>query len=156
MSCVVRLNEADTYDAQDFTANGINHAELYFDDCTVPPSDIVERFLNLCDSEPGAIAVHCKAGLGRTGTLIALWMMKHHGFTSNEAIAWLRIVRPGSVIGPQQEYLRAAEGGTFEGNKLILEGQQPEENAELSAQIAAQVARAMDVRAENRTNEGGG
>ena len=36
------------------------------------------------------------------GTLIAVWMMKNHGFTANEAIAWLRIVRPGCVIGPQQ------------------------------------------------------
>ena len=30
-----------TYDRQDFIANGINHVDLYFDDCTVPPPDIV-------------------------------------------------------------------------------------------------------------------
>jgi hypothetical protein len=43
------------------------------------------------------------------GTLIAMWMMKHMRFTANECIGWLRIVRPGSVIGPQQQYLKDQE-----------------------------------------------
>ena len=47
------------------------------------------------------------AGLGRTGTLIALYMMKHYKFTAAESIAWIRICRPGSVIGPQQNFLEA-------------------------------------------------
>ena len=45
------------------------------------------------------------AGLGRTGTLIACYMMKHYRLTASEAIAWIRISRPGSIIGPQQHYL---------------------------------------------------
>ncbi|VDO14662.1 Protein-tyrosine phosphatase containing protein [Brugia malayi] len=31
--------------------------------------------------------------------------MKEYGVTAAESIAWLRICRPGSVIGPQQEFL---------------------------------------------------
>ena len=55
----------------------------------------------------GALAVHCKAGLGRTGVLICAYLIKHHGFSPEEAIGYIRICRPGSVIGPQQNFLLA-------------------------------------------------
>ena len=67
----------------------------------MPPDGIVERFMDACDGVgEGAVAVHCRAGLGRTGTLIGLWLMRHRGFAAREAIAWLRIVRPGSAPRP--------------------------------------------------------
>ena len=49
--------------------------------------------------------MHCKAGLGRTGSLIALYIMKHTGFPPADFIGWIRIARPGSILGPQQQYL---------------------------------------------------
>jgi len=45
------------------------------------------------------------AGLGRTGSLIGCYLMKHYRFTAGEAVAWIRVCRPGSVIGPQQNFL---------------------------------------------------
>lgn len=45
------------------------------------------------------------AGLGRTGTLIGCYLMKHYKFTASEVIGWIRVCRPGSVIGPQQNWL---------------------------------------------------
>ena len=68
-----------------------------------------QSFLQICEQEAGAIAVHCKAGLGRTGTNIAAYMMKHYGYSCKESIAWCRICRPGSVVGPQQQYLAHIE-----------------------------------------------
>ena len=35
--------------------------------------------------------------------------MKHYGFTAEQAIAYIRICRPGSVIGPQQTFLKINE-----------------------------------------------
>lgn len=35
--------------------------------------------------------------------------MKNYGFTASEFIGWVRLVRPGSVLGPQQHYLEEME-----------------------------------------------
>jgi cell division cycle 14 len=45
------------------------------------------------------------AGLGRTGSLIGCYIMKHYHFTAHETIAWIRMCRPGSIIGHQQQWL---------------------------------------------------
>lgn len=83
MTAVVRLNDSN-YDRRRFLRAGINHHDLEFEDGTTPPDDILAQFLRACDREAGALAVHCKAGLGRTGTLIACWLIKHRRFTAKE------------------------------------------------------------------------
>ncbi|KAM4739136.1 dual specificity protein phosphatase CDC14AB isoform 2-T2 [Anableps anableps] len=104
VTTIIRLNKK-IYDGKRFTNAGFDHYDLFFIDGSTPNDIIIRRFLHVCENAQGAVAVHCKAGLGRTGTLIGCYLMKHYRFTAAEAIAWIRICRPGSVIGPQQNFL---------------------------------------------------
>ncbi|MBZ3887081.1 Dual specificity protein phosphatase CDC14A [Sciurus carolinensis] len=112
VTAVVRLNKK-IYEAKRFTDAGFEHYDLFFIDGSTPSENIVRRFLNICENTEGAIAVHCKAGLGRTGTLIACYVMKHYRFTHAEIIAWIRICRPGSIIGPQQHFLEEKQASLW-------------------------------------------
>ncbi|XP_055840274.1 dual specificity protein phosphatase CDC14A [Episyrphus balteatus] len=104
VTTVIRLN-AKVYHASSFENAGFDHKDLFFIDGSTPSDLILKKFLNICETTKGAIAVHCKAGLGRTGSLIGAYIMKHYSFTALEAIAWLRLCRPGSVIGHQQQWM---------------------------------------------------
>ena len=104
ISRVIRLNE-EKYNKDHFVNNGIDHTELFFVDGSTPPDHIVRDFFNVVEAHfekpnHGAIAIHCKAGLGRTGTLIGLWAMKHFQIPAESFIGWIRIARPGSILGP--------------------------------------------------------
>lgn len=105
---VIRFNKK-AYEKETFIEAGIAHHDMYFLDGGCPTEAIVDRFLEVCEQSQGGIAVHCKAGLGRTGTLTACYLMKHFRWSAHEIVAWLRLCRPGSVIGPQQQFLRSME-----------------------------------------------
>ena len=105
---IVRLNKK-RYDEKIFKNYGFKHLDIPFEDGTIPPQEIIDNFLEEAESTKGAIAIHCKAGLGRTGTLIGLYCMKHYGFPAAAFIGWARICRPGSVLGPQQHFLNEVE-----------------------------------------------
>ena len=47
---------------------GIRHIWLPFEDGGCPSVEIILRFLKAVESAPGAFAVHCRSGLGRTAT----------------------------------------------------------------------------------------
>jgi len=119
---IIRLNRK-MYKSERFSDAGFTHHDLFFIDGSCPSEEILQRFIKIAEHRlkpehgdrqiAGVLAVHCKAGLGRTGTLIAAYIMKHYRWTANQIIAWLRINRPGSVIGPQQIYLEEIQAKMY-------------------------------------------
>ncbi|XP_076658432.1 cell division cycle protein 14 isoform X4 [Halictus rubicundus] len=122
VSTIIRLNKK-IYDASSFTDAGFEHKDLFFVDGSTPTDSIMRQFLKIAENASGAVAVHCRAGLGRTGSLIGCYIMKHYHLTAHETIAWIRICRPGSVIGHQQQWLEKKEAYL---HSLLKEPLQPE------------------------------
>ena len=78
---------------------------LPIDDMAAPAGEQIERFVEFVDTVLAtgkAVGVHCLAGLGRTGTMIACYLVSQ-GKSAEEAIAQVRRARPGSIQTEQQE-----------------------------------------------------
>jgi atypical dual specificity phosphatase len=65
--------------------------------------DAAVKFIEDQISKDKPVMVHCAAGKGRTGTVLAAYLVKNEGLSAVEAIEKLRRIRPGSVQSVVQE-----------------------------------------------------
>ena len=65
--------------------------------------EIVEQHQRSQVGEPRWIAVHCKAGIGRTGTVLAAWLIREGGLSADAAIKRLRTIKSTYVQSEVQE-----------------------------------------------------
>ena len=85
--------------------HGLAEVHLPVRDFTAPTLEQLEQGVAAIQQVVGAgrrVAVHCGAGLGRTGTMVACYLVSR-GLEPGEAIAHIRAVRPGSVETAEQE-----------------------------------------------------
>jgi len=61
-------------------------------------------FIQSAKDEGGKVLVHCNAGISRAPTVAILYLMKYELFSSEEALAAVKSVRPG--VKPNQGFLR--------------------------------------------------
>ncbi len=72
-----------------------------FDDLVKTVDFIHDRIVN---DEP--VMVHCLAGLGRTGTILACYLIKYKKMSADDAVQKVRDERPGSIQSfPQEEII---------------------------------------------------
>lgn len=70
---------------------------------------LVYRMQRLLE-EGEVLAVHCKAGIGRTGSILAAWLIREGGLSAEEAIRRLRAIKRSYVQTEAQEsFLHAFE-----------------------------------------------
>ena len=84
---------------------GLVHLVLPVPDFHPPTPQQLEEAVEFVDRTValgGACAVHCVGGLGRTGTVIAAWLVLR-GRSAGDAIAEVRRRRPGSIETKEQE-----------------------------------------------------
>ena len=86
--------------------NGIEYLHVPTPDFTAPDMEKIDMavdFIHENISNNQAVMVHCAAGLGRAGTILACYFVKYKKFSAEEAIRTIRSKRPGSIQSETQE-----------------------------------------------------
>lgn len=94
--------------------HGITEVHLPIRDFGTPSPEQLARGVNaiLQARATGAVVVHCGGGLGRTGALLACYLVHRRGLGAEEAIGRVREIRPGSVeTRPQARAVEAYARG---------------------------------------------
>ena len=89
----------------DYT-NNVNYFHVHSNDMGVPEFDDLVKTVDfihdrIVNDEP--VMVHCLAGLGRTGTILACYLIKYKKMSADDAIQKVRDERPGSIQSFSQE-----------------------------------------------------
>ena len=69
-------------------ALGLNYFNVALPNWGRPQDTRVQRILEIIAApENGRVFIHCRTGVDRTGTIVALYRMTHEGWSSNDALA---------------------------------------------------------------------
>ena len=84
----------------------VNYLHVHSNDMGIPEfSDLVNSvdFIHQRITSDEPVMVHCLAGLGRTGTILACYLIKYEDMAADDAIEKVRRERHGSIQSFSQE-----------------------------------------------------
>jgi atypical dual specificity phosphatase len=102
IGAIIRMEE------RTISGEGMDLVDLYepVPDFYPPQVDQIKRMVRFIEEQietwDRPVVVTCQAGLGRTGTVLACYLV-HVGYSPRDAIKLVRELRPGSIEGLQQE-----------------------------------------------------
>jgi protein tyrosine phosphatase len=89
-----------------FNGGNIDYLHLQVEDFGAPNMEELVQAVDFIDQQISSgkpVMVHCAAGKGRTGAVLAAYLVKKQNLTADQAIEKLRGMRPGSVQSISQE-----------------------------------------------------
>lgn len=89
-----------------FDGSDIDYLHLMVEDYGAPSMEVIDETVDYIDKKISSgkpVLVHCAAGKGRTGAVLAAYLMKKENLTADQAIEKIRLMRPGSVQSLTQE-----------------------------------------------------
>lgn len=98
---MVTLTENEL-DLEALTRHNMQWMHLPIRDFTPPTMEQIQSFIQFVDTNDGAVVVHCRAGMGRTGTMLACYFVAT-GMDAEDAIDRVRALRPHSIETREQE-----------------------------------------------------
>jgi protein tyrosine phosphatase (PTP) superfamily phosphohydrolase (DUF442 family) len=84
---------------------GLDLVAIPIRDGQTPQQSEVDRFLAAVETSPGRVYVHCGAGVGRTGTMVASYLV-----AAGKADGWMALRRNLAVGPPSLEQIAFAAG----------------------------------------------
>jgi len=75
---------------------------LDFQTPTLQQVDIFIQAAKKLINTNNSVIVHCTAGMGRTGTMLACWLVAERNYTPFKAVEFVREKRPGSIETKEQ------------------------------------------------------